>query len=56
MTSGTFSPSLQKAIAMGYVATPLAKAGTKVSVEIRAAKVEAEVVKTPFYRDGSIRK
>jgi aminomethyltransferase len=56
VTSGTFSPSLQKAIAMGYVTTPLAKAGTKVSVEIRDARVEAEVVKTPFYRDGSVRK
>jgi len=56
VTSGTFSPSLQKAIAMGYVPAGLAKAGTKVNVEIRAAKVEAEVVKTPFYRDGSIRK
>jgi aminomethyltransferase len=56
VTSGTLSPTLRKAIALGYVPTPLSRPGTAVSVEIRAAKVEAEVVRTPFYRNGSIRK
>jgi aminomethyltransferase len=56
VTSGTFSPTLQKAIALGYVPTPLSRPGTAVAVEIREAKVEAEVVRTPFYREGSARK
>jgi len=56
VTSGTFSPSLRKAIALGYVPTPLSRPGTLVTVEIRDAEVEAEVVRTPFYREGSVRK
>jgi aminomethyltransferase len=56
VTSGTFSPSLKKAISMGYVPAELSRAGTRVSVRIRAAEVEAEIVKPPFYREGTARK
>ena len=50
VTSGTLSPSLNQAIAMAYVGMDEAKIGTKVQVEIRGKMVEAEVVKTPFYK------
>jgi aminomethyltransferase len=53
VTSGTQSPSLGQAIAMAYVATPDARPGTMVDVEIRGQRVPAEVVALPFYRRAS---
>jgi len=48
VTSGTFSPSLGKPIAMGYVATEHSKEGTKVAVKVRGKLQEAEITKMPF--------
>lgn len=48
VTSGTQSPSLGKAIGMGYVPTEFAKAGTEVFIEIRDKQLKAEVKKIPF--------
>ena len=53
VTSGTFSPSLQKAIAMGYVPRDLSKVGSTVRVAIRGKEFPAVVVKPPFYKHGS---
>ena len=50
VTSGTFSPSLNKPIAMGYLQVPYHETGTVVEVEIRNRRAEARVVKTPFYQ------
>jgi aminomethyltransferase len=48
VTSGTQSPSLQKAIGMGYVKTEFAKEGTEIYISIRDNKIKAKVVKPPF--------
>ncbi|RZK43548.1 MAG: glycine cleavage system aminomethyltransferase GcvT [Pedobacter sp.] len=50
VTSGTQSPSLQKAIGMGYVSKEFAKEGTEIYVDIRSNKIKAKVVKFPFYK------
>jgi glycine cleavage system T protein (aminomethyltransferase) len=50
VTSGTMSPTLGTAIAMAYVAPGDAEPGTMLDVEIRDARVPAEVVPLPFYR------
>ena len=50
VTSGTMSPSLGAAIAMAYVAPDRAEPGTMLAVEIRGARVAAEVVPLPFYK------
>jgi len=50
VTSGTQSPSLQKAIGMGYVKNEFAKEGTEIFINIRDNKVKAKVVKPPFYK------
>lgn len=50
VTSGTQSPSLQKAIGMGYVDKVLAKEGTEIFINIRNNKIKAKVVKFPFYK------
>ncbi len=48
VTSGTQSPSLQKAIGMGYVKNEFAKEGTEIFIMIRDNKLKAKVVKPPF--------
>ncbi|WP_419700503.1 glycine cleavage system aminomethyltransferase GcvT [Mucilaginibacter sp. NFX135] len=50
VTSGTQSPSLQKAIGMGYVNTEFAKEGAEIYISIRDNKVKAKIVKPPFYK------
>ena len=50
VTSGTQSPSLQKAIGLGYVKTDLAKEGQEIFIKIRDIKVKAQIVKFPFYK------
>lgn len=53
VTSGTFSPTLQVGIGLGYVPTELIAIGTKFNIDIRGTLKLAEVVATPFYRsDG----
>jgi aminomethyltransferase len=48
ITSGGFSPSLQRPIAMGYVASHLAEPGTVLKLEQRGKLFEARVVTMPF--------
>jgi aminomethyltransferase len=48
VTSGTQSPSLQKAIGMGYVKNEFAKEGSEIFILIRDNKIKAKVVKPPF--------
>lgn len=49
VTSGTQSPSLGKAIGMGYVQKEYSKPGAEIFIEIRGKHLKAVVVKTPFY-------
>lgn len=48
VTSGTQSPSLQKAVGLGYVATAHADFGSEIFIEVRDKLLKAKVVKTPF--------
>ena len=50
VTSGALSPTLGYPIAMGYLQSDLAEAGTKVSVDVRGTMLQFEVVKLPFYK------
>ncbi|KAM3098939.1 glycine cleavage system aminomethyltransferase GcvT [Phormidesmis sp. 146-12] len=50
VTSGTLSPTLGQAIALGYVPLDLAQPGQLVEVEIRGKSYSATIVKRPFYR------
>lgn len=53
VTSGTLSPTLGKAIALGYVPKSLAKVGQTIEIDIRGKKYPAQVVKKPFYRTNN---
>jgi aminomethyltransferase len=48
VTSGGFSPSLQRPIAMGYVASHLAEIGTALKLEQRGKLFDAKVTAMPF--------
>jgi aminomethyltransferase len=49
-TSGAPSPTLGKNIGLGYVPAGMSEVGSAVLVDCRGRKVEAVVVKTPFYK------
>jgi aminomethyltransferase len=53
VSSGTFSPTLSLGIGMGYVPPSSATSGEKFGVGIRDRRVQAEVVKLPFYQRKS---
>jgi aminomethyltransferase len=55
VTSGIFSPSLNRGIGTGYLPTGQSKAGTPLEVLIRGRAQPARVVKTPFYKEGTRR-
>ena len=49
VTSGTFSPSLKKPVAMGYINVPHHKNGTEVMIDKGRGKLQAaKVTKMPF--------
>lgn len=50
VTSGTMSPSLGKAIGMGYVNLDNAAVDTEIYITVRNRNLKAKVVKTPFYK------
>jgi aminomethyltransferase len=50
ITSGTVSPILEKAIALGYVESIYAKEGTQVNFLIRGKEIPATVTKLPFIK------
>jgi aminomethyltransferase len=50
VTSGTFSPSLEKGIAMGYVNVPYTEVGSKIVVDVRGKMIDATVVALPFLK------
>jgi len=55
VTSGTFGPSVNGSIAMGYVKCEFTKPGTKILLEVRGKKYEASVIKLPFYKKNYVR-
>jgi aminomethyltransferase len=50
VTSGTFSPTLKKPIAMGFVEPSAAKLGLELKVDLRGRTEPAHVVELPFYQ------
>jgi aminomethyltransferase len=50
VTSGNFSPVLQKGIGLGSLPPALCNEGTMVEIDIRGKHVPAKVVKPPFYK------
>ncbi len=49
VTSGTFSPTINQGIAMGYVPREYSKIGEKVEIKVRAKNLQAVITGFPFY-------
>jgi aminomethyltransferase len=52
VTSGTFSPTLEKPIAMAYVDSDAATPGQPAEIDIRGKREPATLVDLPFYKRG----
>lgn len=50
VTSGTWSPTFEKAIGMAYVPRDLAAVGTELEFDVRGRRLKGAVVELPFYR------
>jgi aminomethyltransferase len=50
VTSGTFAPTVNKAIGMAFVPVSCKIPGTEISIQIRNKQSKAKVVKLPFYK------
>ena len=50
VTSGTLSPTLGRAIGLGYVPAPRAEPGTEITIDLRGRPRRARIVKKPFYK------
>jgi len=53
VTSGAFSPTLEKNIGLALIDREYAGVGKPLQIEIRGKLVDAEQVKTPFYKRAS---
>jgi glycine cleavage system T protein (aminomethyltransferase) len=50
VTSGTFSPTLERALGMAYLAPEWCEVGREFEIDVRGRRLPAQVVKLPFYR------
>jgi aminomethyltransferase len=56
VTSGSYSPSLEIAIAMGYVSKPLSTLGNTVHINTGKVILKAQIAALPFYKQATARK
>ena len=50
VTSGTMSPTLKKAIAMGYISHNFSHVGNEVFIQVRNKRIKSKVVSLPFVK------
>ena len=55
ITSGTFGPSVNGPIAMGYVDKEFSKVDTKILLEVRGKKYPANICALPFYKKNYVK-
>ena len=55
ITSGTFGPSVQAPVAMGYVENSFSKINTKIFLEVRGKKYPASISNLPFYKKSYVK-
>ena len=55
ITSGTFGPSVQAPVSMGYVENSFSEIDTKVFLEVRGKKYPASISNLPFYKKSYVK-
>ena len=55
ITSGTFGPSVNGPVAMGYIEKEFSKINTKVFLEVRGKKYPAIICGLPFYKKSYVK-
>ena len=55
VTSGTFGPSVNAPVAMGYVKSNFAEIGTSIKLEVRGKKYAGKVSELPFYKKSYVK-
>ena len=55
VTSGTFGPSVNGPVAMGYVNKDFSKKDTKIFLEVRGKKYPANICGLPFYKKSYVK-
>ena len=55
ITSGTFGPSVNSPVAMGYIKSKFSEVNNKIFLEVRGKKYEAVVSKLPFYKKSYVK-
>ena len=55
VTSGTFGPSVNGPIAMGFVDQEFSKKETKILLEVRGKKYPANICGLPFYKKNYVK-
>ena len=55
VTSGTFGPSVNGPVAMGYVKSNFSKIGTLIHLEVRGKKHAGKVSELPFYKKSYVK-
>ena len=53
VTSGTFSPSLERGIGMAYVSAEHAQPGTAIEIDVRGTTRPARIEQKPLYTKGA---
>ncbi len=56
VTSGSFSPSLEQAIAFAYVKKEYAEIGTEMKLDTGRKQLPAKITESPFHKKGTCRK
>ena len=55
VTSGTFGPSVNAPVAMGYINSKFSEIGTSIKLEVRGKKYGGKISKLPFYKKNYVK-
>ena len=55
VTSGTFGPSVNAPVAMGYVKSEFSEIGTPIKLEVRGKKYGGKISELPFYKKSYVK-
>ena len=55
ITSGTFGPSVNAPVAMGYIKSQFSEIGTSIKLEVRGKMYAGKISELPFYKKSYVK-